>query len=64
MIRPGLQSHPLFSSVSGAIVDTGDFSPGPAADMVNHCLDDVRLDAQFVHAGDYGAPQVVQCPWC
>ena len=58
---PFAQSLPLFICIGCAIIDTG--NPGfVAADMVDHCFNDVGLNACFRHAGHHRSTEIMKSP--
>ena len=63
MSSPALEGAPAFLEVLGPVVDAGDPAFGGAGDMVHDRFDDMGPNAEVVvHAGDDGAPQVMQPP--
>src|SRR5262245_5704879 len=61
MIRPALQRARDRSRVVRPVVDAGNAGT-MTAEVVQHRLDVMRLNAKVSHAGGDGAPDVVQLP--
>ena len=51
----------FLGAVLRAIINTGDAAL-VAANMIEHCLDDVRLYAKLGHSSRHRAPQIVMHP--
>jgi hypothetical protein len=49
MIRPTLERAPHFVGIAGAIVNASNASL-VATDVIEHCLDDVRLNSKLSHS--------------
>src|SRR5262245_44273822 len=64
MVSPGVECEPFLRPISRLVVDAGDSSFVPA-DVVQHRLDDVRVDADGLlgHAGRDGPADVVDSPF-
>ena len=62
MFPPEIERLTFLCGIARPIVDAGTAGL-MSADMVEHSLDDVRLHAEFGHAGRDRAPYVMQPPW-
>ena len=61
MIRPFLESDPLFIGIFGAIVHTRYASAVPAH-MIDDGFNDVWRNTQLVHTRNNGATKIMQSP--
>ena len=62
MLIPPRQRRRLLGSVDRASIINSSNAALMAADVVKHCLDDMRRYADIGHAGGYGTPDIVDNP--